>query len=121
MNVRFEMQRLLPVIVVATLAFGCGSTTSAPTVSPSPIISAIWVSATGNGKVNQLQMMASGRYEQGSGTNVTNLSTWQTSDPTVATVTANGVLTVVSNGKVTITASYQGLSGSLTPQLPLDD
>jgi uncharacterized protein YjdB len=45
---------------------------------------------------------------------VTSGVAWQSSKPTVATVSDAGVLTAVSPGTTTITATYQGVVGSLT-------
>ena len=44
---------------------------------------------------------------------VTNGVTWESSNPRVASVSDTGVLTAVAPGTATITATYQGVSGSL--------
>ncbi|CAD5253862.1 MULTISPECIES: DM13 domain-containing protein [unclassified Imperialibacter] len=53
-----------------------------------------------------LQMTASGVNEFGDRFDVS--TTWQSSDPTVATVDLNGIVFGVARGQVTITASYGG-------------
>jgi len=45
---------------------------------------------------------------------VTSGVTWQSSNPGVASVSDAGILTAIAPGTVTITASYQGVTGSLT-------
>jgi uncharacterized protein YjdB len=45
---------------------------------------------------------------------VTNEASWVSSDPTVATVTANGVATPVKSGTITVAAGYLGKSGTTT-------
>jgi uncharacterized protein YjdB len=40
--------------------------------------------------------------------------TWQSSNSAVATVSDAGILTAIAPGRVTVTASYQGVTGSLT-------
>lgn len=45
---------------------------------------------------------------------VTNDASWVSSDPTSATVTANGVATPVKGGSITIAAGYLGKSGTTT-------
>jgi uncharacterized protein YjdB len=45
---------------------------------------------------------------------VTSGVTWQSSKPGVATVSDAGILTAVAPGTVTVTATYQGVTGSLT-------
>ena len=45
---------------------------------------------------------------------VTSGVTWQSSNPGVATVSDAGILTAIAPGTVTVTAAYQGVTGSLT-------
>jgi hypothetical protein len=45
---------------------------------------------------------------------VTNDASWVSSDPTLATVTANGVATPIKSGSITIAGGYLGKSGSTT-------
>jgi trimeric autotransporter adhesin len=45
---------------------------------------------------------------------VTNDASWVSSDPTVATITANGAATPIKSGTVTIAGGYLGKSGSTT-------
>jgi uncharacterized protein YjdB len=45
---------------------------------------------------------------------VTGAVTWQSSNPAIAAVSDAGILTAVSAGAATITASYQGVVGTLT-------
>jgi uncharacterized protein YjdB len=44
---------------------------------------------------------------------VTSGVSWQSSDPGVATVSDAGILTAIAPGTVTVTATYQGVTGSL--------
>ena len=50
---------------------------------------------------------------------VTNEASWVSSDPTFATVTANGVATPIKSGSVTVAAGYLGKSGSTTLTISL--
>ena len=45
---------------------------------------------------------------------VTSGVTWQSSNPGVATVSDAGIFTAIAPGTVTVTAAYQGVTGSLT-------
>ncbi|MFI5179303.1 MAG: Ig-like domain-containing protein [Vicinamibacterales bacterium] len=45
---------------------------------------------------------------------VTAESKWQSSDPGVMTVSATGLATALAGGSVTLSATYQGGTGSLT-------
>ena len=51
----------------------------------------------------------------GSGTNVPGLGfTWRSSDPSIATVDADGLVTAVAIGSATISATASGVTGSVT-------
>jgi hypothetical protein len=46
--------------------------------------------------------------------NVSNQATWQSSNPSIATVVPGGAVTAIAPGAVTLTATYQGVSASDT-------
>jgi uncharacterized protein YjdB len=58
---------------------------------------------------SKLQISVTGGYSDGSTQNLTNVATWTTSDPTVATVHA-GLVTAVGSGHASIYAAYGGAS-----------
>ncbi|HEX8710663.1 MAG TPA: Ig-like domain-containing protein [Terracidiphilus sp.] len=60
------------------------------------------------------QLSANGKYSDASTQDVTSQATWQSSDATVATISASGLLTSLKSGTVTITASLNGMSGTAT-------
>jgi len=62
------------------------------------------------GQTEQLKAMA--KKSDGSEQDVTSQASWVSSDPSIATVTSTGVLSGLTLGNVTVTASYQGKSGS---------
>lgn len=59
-----------------------------------------------------LQLTATGSYSNGSTQDLTTQVTWQSSDPTKATVSATGVVTGQSDGSTTVTATSGSISGS---------
>jgi hypothetical protein len=62
-----------------------------------------------------LQLQAFGTYDDGSRNQIKNGVSWSSDTPTVATIDSNtGILTGVSTGSSTITASAQGLSSTAT-------
>jgi hypothetical protein len=65
-----------------------------------------------------VQFTATGAYGHGSHAasyqNVTNLVTWTSSVPAVATISSSGVATAVSAGTATITASMKGFNGPVS-------
>ena len=58
------------------------------------------------------QFQATALLANGASRTVTALSTWDSTDTNVATVTREGVVTVVAAGEVDIRATYQGVTGS---------
>jgi uncharacterized protein YjdB len=58
------------------------------------------------------QLSAQGTYSDSSTQTITSQVAWQTSDATVATVSASGMLTSLKAGNVTITASMNSVSGN---------
>jgi hypothetical protein len=60
------------------------------------------------------RLAATATLSQGSPGDVTTQATWSSSNTAVATVTANGTVTVVASGVATITGSEDGFSGTAT-------
>ncbi len=67
---------------------------------------------------SQFQFTATATLTDNTGINATNISSWSSSNSAVATVSSTGLVTAVSPGSATITASLdnQNSSGSLTVQ-----
>jgi hypothetical protein len=66
-----------------------------------------------------LQFIATATMSDGTIRIPTAIASWQSSNPAVATVSSSGLVTAVSSGTVTITATYLGTSGSLAAQTAL--
>ncbi len=62
---------------------------------------------------SDVQLFATGLTQDSSTSAINSMVTWSSSDETVATVDASGVMTIVGPGSVTINAQYQGVTGSL--------
>ncbi|MFH0769245.1 MAG: Ig-like domain-containing protein [Chloroflexota bacterium] len=56
------------------------------------------------------QYIASGLYADGSSSNITSQVIWNSSNPVVATVSSNGLVTALADGTANITASLQGIT-----------
>ena len=99
--------------LMMSMACGKAGTVENP-ASPTPTIVVTAVVVT-NQIVNDttMQLMANARFTDGSSRDVTASSTWESSDPSVATVSATGILTVVRTGSIDARATYQGTSGTL--------
>jgi Bacterial Ig-like domain (group 2) len=100
----------LPLILASTGCAGYSTTRSPKTltsISASPSTASIAVGAT-------TQLAAMGTYSDGSTAEVTTTATWTSSTATVATVNSDGLVTGLSTGSTTITASLSGVSGAAT-------
>src|SRR5687767_4530859 len=97
----------------------CGSDDPAPTpVAPTPTTTAVQVRATGDasGPLEPGQTrppVATATQSTGATADVTQQATWQTSAPGVATVSAAGLVTAVGEGDVDISATFQGVRGTV--------
>jgi len=60
------------------------------------------------------QASATGTISDGASRDLTRLAAWTADAPGVATVTADGLITVVSSGTAVVTATLAGVSASLT-------
>jgi hypothetical protein len=108
-------------ICVILSSYACGQ--SNPTVAPSAmgIASPTLVSlsvAMGPaswpaGQPQRVQMIATGRFAD-MDRDLTSVAEWQNSNPDVGTISTTGLLTQAGPGTTTITATYQGKSGSLS-------
>lgn len=121
------------VMAVAAIACGGGSPSSptpvattptnpAPTPTPGPTVTSLVVEATSAHLINvgsSLQFIATATMSDGTIRIPTAIASWQSSNTAVATVSSAGVVTALSPGTVTITATYLGRSGSLEVQTAL--
>ena len=113
------MKRIgVAVLLAALVAAACAKKSSS---TPSPTVSGVAV--TGNGaftsKNQTSQLTATATLSDGTTQNVTNTATWSSSNSGVATVSSTGLVTAVSFGSATITATYQGAQGSLSALVTL--
>jgi hypothetical protein len=104
---------------VCLVAAGCGSDDPAPTpAAPTPTTSSVQLRANGDasgpldtGQTRQL--VATATQSTGTTSDVTQQATWQSSATGVATVSATGLVTAVSDGDAEISATFQNIRGTL--------
>jgi Big-like domain-containing protein len=100
-------------IVVSTAPIGCGDA-ALPPPGPTPVASVSVspaVDTVGVGLTRQLTTVtkdAAGNVLTG------RVVTWTSGNPAVATVSANGLVTAVAPGSVTVTATSEGVNGTST-------
>ena len=110
--------RLGVVVVALAVSWSCGSSptsTTAPSSSSATVSSLLVSGATSLSGVGQtVQLTATATFSNGTTQNVTATTTWQSSNTGVATVTSGGLVTAVTSGSVTLTATYQGKTATAT-------
>jgi Big-like domain-containing protein len=109
------------VVSSAVFAAACGSGSKNTPSAPSSTISEIRVGVAGSAPAvvepgKTAQLFAQAVLTDGSTQDVTNTAVWQTSNPTVATVSPAGLVTTYVEGEATITATF-GKAGSLALQV----
>lgn len=92
------------------LLVSCGGGSKTP---PAPTLQSISVSPSGTSVVagKTQQYSASGGYSDGSTKSLSNAE-WTSSDPTIATINASGLLTAVKQGSITVSAKSGSVTGS---------
>lgn len=98
-------------VCAALLAYGCGGGGNGPT--PPKAASLVSVAVSGSGSVtlgSTTSLVATASFSDGSSQNVTASSSWNSS--TGAASVAGGVVTGVSLGPTSITATFQGMAST---------
>jgi len=108
---RYPRVRIVLTLITLGAAFAlwsCKDSSDTPT-TPSSAVSALEVSGavplTGIGQTVQLKATAT--LSDGTLQNVTTTAAWRSSDASVATVSSGGLVTALTSGIATITATYQ--------------
>src|SRR5262245_23437092 len=90
------------------------TTPSAP--APAPLVNISGVSVTGSSSLTggTTQYAATMTMAGGVTLAVTDTASWQSSNPSVVTVTNTGLVTAVGTGTADVSATFQGSTGKLT-------
>src|ERR1700679_980672 len=101
--------RLLPALGLLAFAAACGSSSS------SPIVSAISLSPSpcAVGRTDSVQMTAIATMPDGSKEPITTAAIWTTANAQTATVNPQGIVVGVNGGSTSITAAFEGATGSI--------
>ena len=108
---------LVSAVVLGALCLtGCGSkgAGSGLTDETNPTLETLTVSGSASTVAvpSTLQLSAMGNYSDDSQKSLSSQVTWQSSDTTIATISASGMLTAVKAGSVTVTATMGTVSGT---------
>ena len=100
--------RLVSIAIVVGVLSGCGGTTPTPPTSPTPTITSLAVSPQSGvlKPAATVQLNATATRSAGSTQDVTTTASWASSAPDVLRVSAAGLVTAVSDGDASVTASY---------------
>jgi hypothetical protein len=113
-RIRAVVRTILTMAV--TGAIGCDKnatiTPTSPTTPTAATITSIVVSSTSTSAAS-FQLAAAARMSDGTSRDVTSTSTWESSNPSLATVSPGGLVTVVGTGELDVRATYQGVTGTL--------
>jgi hypothetical protein len=119
------LPRLALIVIALGVSCSCGSSSSpssptAPSSSSATVSSVLVSGGTSLSKAGQtVQLTATATFSDGTTQNVTASATWQSSNTGVATVTPGGLVTAVTSGTVTLTATYQGKSATATVSISI--
>jgi uncharacterized protein YjdB len=106
---KFQLFAAFATLLTLALSVGCHGFFTNPTLTAI----AVGPQATIN-QGTQVQMTAVGTYNDGTENTIQSGVNWSTSDQTIATINTGGLVTGVSPGSATITASDQAVNGSTT-------
>ena len=102
----------------ALIVTSCGSDSANPVAatptpsSPVPAVSSISVSGMTPEVGQTAQFTATETLSNGTTQAITSEATWQSSNPSVITVSPSGMVTSVGYGEADLTAGYGGVTGS---------
>lgn len=107
---KLQLSVAFTALIVTAFSIGCNGFFVDPTLQTITVTPTTPAVVAGN----TLQMIATGSYNDGSTKNISGSVTWTTDDTSIATISSTGLLTGVSQGKVTITATSATISGPTT-------
>lgn len=98
-----------------TVTDGSMSATATLTVTPATLTTIVVTPAVPTIGINgNLQFTATGVYSDGTTQDLSTVATWSSSIATVALINSSGLASALGTGTTSISASYQGVSGSTT-------
>ena len=109
------------ILVALAVSWSCGGSSSSPTAPSSATVATVSSIAvkgsTDFTSIGQtIQLTATATFSDGATKDVSATATWQAFSG-AATVTSGGLVTGVTSGAVTVTATYQGRSGQAVVQV----
>jgi hypothetical protein len=100
-------------VVAAVATIQCGGSSSPSQASPTSPVNSVLVTGTPPAIGAAAQFTATATLLNGTTQSVTTQSTWGSSNTAVVTVSNSGLVTVIGAGAANVSATYQGVIGSL--------
>ena len=97
----------LALVASGFLTTACGSSSTAPST-----VNTVTVTGAAPAVGATAQYAAVANLSNGTTENVTTTATWTSSNPDIATVSATGVVTAIAEGTVSISATFDSVTGS---------
>jgi hypothetical protein len=104
---------LATTLIAAVAMVQCGGSSSPSQASPASSVSSVQVTGTIPTIGGTSQFTAVATLVNGATQSVTNQSTWGSSNTSVVTVSNSGLVTTIGAGAANVSATYQGVIGSL--------
>jgi hypothetical protein len=112
----YPVWRISFAALATAMVMACAGSDRMPTNPTGPTTTAA-VTAVAVSSVNvthtTVQLNATAKLADGTTRDVTSIAAWQSSNPSIATISTTGMLTIVESGAVDARATYQSITGSL--------
>ena len=111
---------LTTALLIPLLSVACSSPATYPASVNLGTLNSVGIGMTGqfdeNGAIpagSTAKVLATAHYDNG-GENVTSSAVWESTDPSIATISQTGDLAALAPGRTLVTATFRGKSASLT-------
>src|SRR5579871_3137900 len=111
MRIKIVLWSLATLLTLTLIGCGGGSITTLPTPAATLMSIAVSPSSTTAAIGTTQQFTAKGSYSDGTTQDLTKSVTWSSSSASVATISSDGVATLVGAGKATISAELKSVTG----------
>lgn len=105
--------RIITAVLAALVLASCGKAQNPTAPTPPGVKVTALVVTSAQTSAASIQLKATAQLSDGTSRDVTSGATWESSNAAIATVSATGLVTVVSSGELDVRATYQGAAGSL--------
>ena len=112
------MTKTLLLAAALLMDIACNDSTSPPPPGPPTVASIAVAPSPGTLLVGSTAQLTATTKDSAGSVLTGRAVTWASSNPAVATVSATGVITALSSGSVVVQATYSGVTGATTVDIP---